>query len=62
MAYFAEQNREALERAGLYGAVQELLAADTFGKRFRFVTHCPFYRQSGTETLAFKLAVLLGKY
>ena len=62
MAYFAEQNREALERAGLYGAVRELLAADTFGKRLRFVTHCPFYRQSGTETLAFKAAVLLGKY
>ncbi|MBO4837847.1 MAG: glycosyltransferase family 2 protein [Lachnospiraceae bacterium] len=62
MAYFAEQNREALERAGLYGAVQELLGADTFGKRLRFAAHCPFYRQSGAETLAFKAAVLFGKY
>ena len=62
MAYFAELNREALEQAGLYGAVRELLAADTFGKRLRFAAHCPFYRQSGLETLAFKAAVLLGKY
>lgn len=62
MAYFAEENRGALEQAGLYGAVQELLAADTFVKRARFAAHCPFWRQSGAETLAFKAAVLLGKY
>ena len=62
MAYFAEENRSALEQAGLYGAVQELLAADTFAKRARFAAHCPFYRQSRAETLAFRAAVLLGKY
>ena len=62
MAYFAEENREALEEAGLYGKVQELLQADSFGKRLRFLSHCPFYRQSSLETAAFKLAVLLGKY
>lgn len=62
MAYFAEQNREALEALGLNKKVQELLQADSFGKRLRFISSCPFYRQSRLETAAFKLAVLLGKY
>lgn len=62
MAYFAEQFRPELEKQGLAEPVRELLEADTFGKRLRFVCHCPFYRQSGLETLAFKLAVLSGKY
>ena len=62
MAYFTEQNREALEALGLYEKVQELLQADSFGKRLRFISSCPFYRQSRLETAAFKLAVLLGKY
>ena len=62
MAYFAEMFGPGLEKQGLAEPVRELLEANTFGKRLRFVCHCPFYRQSGLETLAFKLAVLSGKY
>ena len=62
MAYFAEQNREALEKTGLYGKVQQMLKADSFRKRLSFVISCPFYRQSRLETTAFKLAFLMGKY
>lgn len=62
MAYFAEQNRKALEKEGLYAAVEEMLKADTPGKRLRFALRCPFYRQSRLETAAFRLAFLLGKY
>ena len=62
MAYFAKLHREELTEQGLYDSVEELLEADSFGKRLRFTAHCPFYRQSRVETLAFKTAVLLGKY
>ena len=62
MAYFARLHREELAEQGLYDSVRELLEADSFGKRLRFTVHCPFYRQSRVETLAFKTAVLFGKY
>ncbi len=62
MAYFAEMFRPELEKLGLAGPVRELLGADRFGKRLKFVCHCPFIRQSRLETLAFRLAVLSGRY
>lgn len=62
MAAFARRYRRELETIGLYEAVQEMLTADSFGKRLRFIRHCPFYRQSRLETAAFKAAFLLGKY
>lgn len=62
MAYFAEENKQALEAWGLYEPVQRMLRAKSFRQRLRFTLRCPFYRQSRTETWAFKLAFLLGKY
>lgn len=62
MAFFLEENRNALERLGLAKPMEALLSADSFGKRLRFALHCPFYRQSRWETLAFKLAVIFGRY
>lgn len=62
MAYFTQQNRPAMEPSGLPAAVEEFLKADSFGKRFKVLLHCPFYRQSGLETFLFRLAYLFGKY
>ena len=62
MAYFTQENAEALEPLGLTAAVEEFLKADSFGKRLRFLLHCPFYRQSRLESFLFRAAFLLGKY
>ena len=62
MAYFAEENRPALEALDLYQPVQDFLKADSFGKRLRVLVHCPFYRQSRLESFLFRTAYLFGKY
>ncbi|MBO4872313.1 MAG: glycosyltransferase [Lachnospiraceae bacterium] len=62
MAYFAEENRPALETLDLYQPVQDFLTADSFGKRFRVLLYCPFYRQSRLESFLFRAAYLFGKY
>lgn len=60
--YFIEMNEEELIRQNLYDEIYRFLNCRTFVRRLRYIATCKLYRQTALETLAFKLAVISGKY
>lgn len=59
---FADENRKALIQIGAYDEVLKLLGATSFLKRIKYSLTMKFYRQSRIETIAFKLAFIIGKF
>lgn len=62
IAYFSEKNKNKLVKMGFYDEIYKFLSANTLIRRLIFFISNKFYRQKGMETLAFRIAVLIGKY
>ncbi len=60
--YFVEKNRIALEKLDLLNELERFVSSRTMTKRLKYCLFGKTYRQRKTETLLFRIAVLLGKY
>lgn len=60
--YFTIANEEKLSQEGFMKELKEFVDADSFLDRLKYVTHSKLYRQSRLETIAFDLAVLVGRF
>ena len=62
LKYFLKENKEKLEQEGYFEEINAFLNAKTVSQRIKYVSHSKLYRQSYLETVAFKLAVIVGRY
>lgn len=60
--YFLECNSEELKQQGIFEEIAKFVNADTFYKKCIYLPTSKLYRQKWHETIAFRLAVLFGKY
>lgn len=60
--YFIEVNKDKMLQAGYLDEVKAFIDADSLSKRIRYIFRSRLYRQSKLETVAFRLAVLAGRF
>ena len=60
--YFMKKNKVRLSEIGYYHEIEKFINAETLLERFMYCIFGKLYRQSRLETIAYKTAVLLGKY
>lgn len=62
VAYFVELNRSELERVGAYDELLKYVSSKKLSSRIKYAFQSKLYRQSAVETIAFRIAVALGKF
>lgn len=62
IAYFSEKNKIKLVENGYYEEIYKFLSANNLIYKLGFTINSKLYRQKKMETLAFRIAVLFGKY
>ncbi len=62
IAYFCQCHREELQAQGYYEETEKFLRAVTFWQRVKYACRTRMYRQNAMETMAFRLAIIAGKY